>query len=59
MAHAERGQVPQRTVLLGDTAAPASRNAQILIMLLNPGGKVIHSDPDTSPYLECVIVPNH
>merc|ERR1719382_1523521 len=56
---AERAKFQKRVSIIGGKAAPAYVNAKIIIRLINNIGKVIAQDPDVSPYMQVIFVPNY
>merc|ERR1719437_416378 len=55
----DRARFQKRVSLIGGKAAPAYVNAKIIIKLINNIGKVIANDPDVSPYMQVIFVPNY
>merc|ERR1719316_787636 len=59
MSPHERASVQKRCCIFGGKAAPAYVNAKIIIKLINNIGEVVNNDPDVSPYLQVVFIPNY
>merc|ERR1719313_2131607 len=55
----ERSKFQRRFCFFGGKAAPAYVNAKIIIKLINNIGEVVNNDPDVSPYLQVIFVPNY
>merc|ERR1719145_582016 len=56
---AERAKMQKRVSIIGGKAAPAYIRAKIIIKLINNIGRVIAQDPDVSPYLKVIFMPNY
>merc|ERR1719254_357633 len=56
---ADRKNIQKRVSIIGGKAAPAYVNAKIIIKLINNIGRVIAQDPDVSPYMQVIFVPNY
>jgi len=56
---ADRKKFQKRVSIFGGKAAPAYVNAKFIIQLINNIGKVIDNDPDVSPYMKVVFIPNY
>merc|ERR1719399_1123058 len=56
---ADRKKFQKRVSIIGGKAAPAYVNAKIIIKLINNIGKVIDNDPDVSPYMKVIFIPNY
>merc|ERR1719230_2527424 len=56
---ADRAKFQKRVSIIGGKAAPAYVNAKIIIKLINNIGQVIAQDPDVSPYMQVIFVPNY
>jgi starch phosphorylase len=55
----DRKKFQKRVSIFGGKAAPAYVNAKIIIKLINNIGKVIDNDPDVSPYMQVIFIPNY
>eukprot|EP00929_Paragymnodinium_shiwhaense_P042823 TRINITY_DN220_c0_g1_i14.p1 TRINITY_DN220_c0_g1~~TRINITY_DN220_c0_g1_i14.p1 ORF type:complete len:900 (+),score=295.85 TRINITY_DN220_c0_g1_i14:103-2802(+) len=55
----DRQKIQKRVCFVGGKAAPAYINAKHIIKLINNIGEVIKNDPDVSPYLQVIFVPNY
>merc|ERR1719145_220836 len=56
---AERAKIQKRVSIVGGKAAPAYIRAKTIIKLINNIGEVVNNDPDVSPYLKVIFMPNY
>merc|ERR1719310_2528983 len=56
---AERAKIQKRVSVIGGKAAPAYIRAKTIIKLINNIAEVVNNDPDVSPYLKVLFIPNY
>jgi glycogen phosphorylase len=59
MSHEDRQKVVKRVFIMGGKAAPGYHIAKSIIRLANVIAQTINNDPEVSPYLKAVFIPNY